>query len=574
MTLTPIDIVFVILLILVVLRSMFRGFVHEFMSMAAIILGILAAVLLSGIVAVKISPYVGNSYWTQIIAFLGLFLLVYVMVKLFEGGLNRVVERINFEQPGPSPRFFPWSGRGTRSDLYRDSGNEGAAVFRSSCRNQSEPVREGASSVDALRESCASVGLVMFENIIGQSQVVEQLQHDTQQAELPSAILLHGPQYSGKLSIALELARVLTCEKGSAEWNCTCKTCAAQRQLVHPETLLLGGRYFLQDILACGEALRQNRRPAAQYLYVRSLRKLLRRFDSVLWEGDETRLAKSSDPLTLLAETAEELTPVRDDAPIPGPTTLPRALPSETRLEKLLSKALAAAEKVCTQLVTDNVPVGMIRRATFWAHMTTQSRRKVIIIENADGMQAGSRNALLKVLEEPPAGVYFVLTTTRRGAIIPTILSRTRSYATRDRGLDDTQQVLDRIFRLPSEGCATMRDFFLRMEFAGTADIRLQAHAFLEAVLAAAPDPSVVVAVQAAMKAASTRSAFRYFADELLRRSQAELRTLPPGSRLAGIGRLERWGRILEEHVARVEQLNMSGESAIEMLYYEMRRPG
>ncbi|HUX12768.1 MAG TPA: hypothetical protein VMW87_07045 [Spirochaetia bacterium] len=414
----------------------------------------------------------------------------------------------------------------------------------------------------------------MFENIIGQPQVVEQLLHDTRQAELPSAILLHGPQYSGKLSIALELARVLTCEKGSAEWNCTCRTCAAQRQLSHPETLLLGGRYFLQDILACGESLRRNRRPAAQYLYVRSLRKLLRRFDSILWEGDEARLGKASDSLTLLAETAEELTPVRDESTTSGKASSVRALPSETRLEKLLGKALSAAEKVCAQLVTDNVPVGMIRRATFWAHMTTQSARKVIIIENADGMQAGSRNALLKVLEEPPAGVYFVLTTTRRGAIIPTILSRTRSYVTRERGLDDTQQVLERIFRLPSEGCATMRDFFLRMEFAGTADIRLQAHAFLEAVIGAAPDTSVVAAVQAALKAASTRSAFRYFADELLRRSQAELRTLEPGTRSGGIRRLERWGQILEEHVARVEQLNMSGESAVETLYYEMRRPG
>jgi len=105
-SLTPLDIVFVILLILVVLRAMFRGFVHEFMSMAALILGILAAVLLSGIVAVKISPYIGNSYWTQIIAFLGLFLLVYVVVKLFEGGLNRVVERINLNSLDRALGFF------------------------------------------------------------------------------------------------------------------------------------------------------------------------------------------------------------------------------------------------------------------------------------------------------------------------------------------------------------------------------------------------------------------------------------------------------------------------------------
>lgn len=409
----------------------------------------------------------------------------------------------------------------------------------------------------------------MFENIIGQQEVVEQLIHDLRQNELPNALLLHGPRYSGKLSIALELARVLTCEKGTAEWNCACRSCAAQRQLTHTETLLLGGRYFLQDILASGESLRRNRRAASQFLYIRALRKLLRRFDPVLWEGEEARLSKGADHLTLLAETADALTPGREDSPGGG-----RELPSETRLEKLLSKAMTAAEKVCNQLVSDNVPVNMIRRATFWAHLTTRSSRKVVIIENADGMQDSSRNALLKVLEEPPAGVYFLLLTTRRGAIIPTILSRTRNYATHGRGLDQTQQVLERIFRLPSEGCATMRDFFLRMEFSGDADVRLHAHAFLQAIRAPKADTGVVAAVQGVLKSATTRSAFRYFADEVLRQSQNELRTLEGAERAVDLRRIERRGRVIEDHVIRVEQLNMSADSAIETLFYELRRSG
>ncbi|WP_455382805.1 CvpA family protein [Salinispira pacifica] len=106
MSLTPLDIVFIILLILVVMRAMFRGFVHEFMSMAALILGILAAVLLSGVVAVKLAPFLGGSYWTQIVAFLGLFLVVYVVVKIFEGGLNRLVERINLNSLDRALGFF------------------------------------------------------------------------------------------------------------------------------------------------------------------------------------------------------------------------------------------------------------------------------------------------------------------------------------------------------------------------------------------------------------------------------------------------------------------------------------
>jgi len=411
----------------------------------------------------------------------------------------------------------------------------------------------------------------MFENIIGQQQTISQLSRDVQSGELPASVLIHGPQYSGKLSTALELARALTCETGDAAWNCNCRSCFQQRHLLHQETLLLGGRYFLQDIVACGESLKYNRKDASRFLYIRALRKLLRRFDPVLWEGEESKLSKVMEHLSSLQEIAESLTP--------GPE-----LPTEAKLEKILERALASSGKVCAALVTDNIPVNMVRRATYWAHMTTQAARKVIIIENAEAMQESSRNALLKVLEEPPRGVYFVLTTPRRGAVIATILSRTRSYSLRDRGLDETQSVLERIFRLPAEGCATMRDFFLRMEFSGAADIRLQAHNFIQSVLSAKPDADAIAEVATTLRSAPTRSAFRYFMEELSRQAQEILRNLDGGLGTEPVGesrehhrilgRLEQWNELLREQVTRVEQFNMSADSALETLYYQMRRAG
>jgi membrane protein required for colicin V production len=106
MTITGIDIVFIIVLLITVVRALVRGFVHEFMSMAAIILGIVTAVLLSGVVAVKIAPYIGNTTWTQVVAFLGLFLAVYIVVKIFESALNRLVERINLDSLDRALGFF------------------------------------------------------------------------------------------------------------------------------------------------------------------------------------------------------------------------------------------------------------------------------------------------------------------------------------------------------------------------------------------------------------------------------------------------------------------------------------
>ncbi|MGB3794770.1 MAG: AAA family ATPase [Alteraurantiacibacter sp.] len=56
----------------------------------------------------------------------------------------------------------------------------------------------------------------------------------------------------------------------------------------------------------------------------------------------------------------------------------------------------------------------------------TLGSRRVIIIDPADDMETSAANALLKSLEEPPAGTYFLLIAHRMGRLLPTIRSRCR----------------------------------------------------------------------------------------------------------------------------------------------------
>ena len=49
-----------------------------------------------------------------------------------------------------------------------------------------------------------------------------------------------------------------------------------------------------------------------------------------------------------------------------------------------------------------------------------------MIIDPADDLERNAANALLKALEEPPAGTYFLLVTHRPGRLLPTIRSRCR----------------------------------------------------------------------------------------------------------------------------------------------------
>lgn len=57
----------------------------------------------------------------------------------------------------------------------------------------------------------------------------------------------------------------------------------------------------------------------------------------------------------------------------------------------------------------------------------TLGARRVIVIDSADDLEKSAINALLKSLEEPPQGSFFVLVSHRPGGLLPTVRSRCRT---------------------------------------------------------------------------------------------------------------------------------------------------
>jgi len=71
------------------------------------------------------------------------------------------------------------------------------------------------------------------------------------------------------------------------------------------------------------------------------------------------------------------------------------------------------------------IPVDAIRRLRDEAFlMPNESAYRVMILAGADQMRHEAQNALLKILEEPPAHVIFILTCDSRTAMLATIQSR------------------------------------------------------------------------------------------------------------------------------------------------------
>lgn len=74
-----------------------------------------------------------------------------------------------------------------------------------------------------------------------------------------------------------------------------------------------------------------------------------------------------------------------------------------------------------------NIPIDEVR--AMQRRLTTRptlGERRVVIVDPADDLETNASNALLKSLEEPPRGTFFLLVSHRIGRLLPTIRSRCR----------------------------------------------------------------------------------------------------------------------------------------------------
>ncbi len=278
----------------------------------------------------------------------------------------------------------------------------------------------------------------MFENVLGQP-VIQLLRDEIARNSLPPALLFTGPEASGKLTAALEAARTLSC-MATGSWTCSCESCKRHKDLSASDLLILGTRDTLLETKAAARAFCSLKTSPAQYLFIRAVRKLTARFDSRLWDTDESRFVKAAPILADIDEALSDLI-----SRCSGEDTL--SAEDEKKIEKETEKITGLCEKLQEDCLYDALPVNQVRKASAWVRLMPVGKKKVLIIENADKMQESARNAFLKILEEPPEYTVFILTATRRTAIIPTILSRVRPYSFIERASAHHQAVIERVFR-------------------------------------------------------------------------------------------------------------------------------
>jgi DNA polymerase-3 subunit delta' len=89
------------------------------------------------------------------------------------------------------------------------------------------------------------------------------------------------------------------------------------------------------------------------------------------------------------------------------------------------------------------ITVDEVRRLRNFLHLSAaDGGRRAVIVDPADEMNPAAANALLKMLEEPPAGVTFLIVGHQPARLLPTIRSRCRELRLGTLGPDDLARAI------------------------------------------------------------------------------------------------------------------------------------
>ncbi|MBM3161805.1 MAG: DNA polymerase III subunit delta' [Chlorobi bacterium] len=203
-----------------------------------------------------------------------------------------------------------------------------------------------------------------WNDIIGQKQQIRILQKAIESGRLAHAYLFTGPEACGKESVAFELARIMNCRgfrETPEDGSCgTCPDCVQINTFMHRNV-----EYVFPveaALLDAGESAKKENRKFSE---------ARERYEALLEE--------------------KQLNPY--------------FTPSMDRSMGILSEQIVALQQKAL-------------------YMPAEGHRKVFIISQAERMNPAAANKLLKLLEEPPGHILFILVSSRPEAVLPTIRSR------------------------------------------------------------------------------------------------------------------------------------------------------
>ncbi len=286
----------------------------------------------------------------------------------------------------------------------------------------------------------------MFAHICGQDRITQLITQEFTNGELPHALLFYGGAYSGRMTTALETARIITCAREGLP-ACLCEPCRRSRILEHPYTIVFANRDFTSLIQAAMHAYQYGRNEAAKHLVLRSVQLLVKRFDPLFLQRQDATQKKLAVHVTELQQHLMEFS--REDDR------------KADRQDRNLKRITSLCVRLTSSIKSGNIPVQAVRSVTSWLMTKPRDIQAVVILEGVEHFVDATKNALLKLLEEPPRGVTIMLLSEGKGRIIPTILSRVRKYAFQERSFAQESSIIRDVYYADGESYDSLPTFFL-----------------------------------------------------------------------------------------------------------------
>ncbi len=254
---------------------------------------------------------------------------------------------------------------------------------------------------------------------------------------LSRSVLFAGPRMSGRLTTALELAFHMDGRDGD------------YAMLESDNIVFIPQRNLLVPVMSAYNLLKENTSMGMRNHFVREIRKVLLQYHPALQDsGTDQKKDRLFDRAASVQEQLFDLAAADCD----DRKTLLSIC--DGIMEDVLSKDFLSKGRKKGGLVVDDVR--LIRNYLYGG-----GGRRFVMIENIEQAQDAAKNALLKILEEPPEGGYFFLVSDNPQRILPTILSRVVKFTFPAPSAGDLNCFLKSVFHSRKE-YGDLDEFFFR----------------------------------------------------------------------------------------------------------------
>ena len=279
----------------------------------------------------------------------------------------------------------------------------------------------------------------MFENIIGQENVVSLLRSDITNNKLSNSMILYGNKTTGKLTTALELVRVLNCETNGS--NCLCNNCDRIRSLNFEGLIFLSRRDFSFQLKEKLNSYKKFKHKKYLSDIVKIMKLIFLPLHDFIIDNSLNEIEKKQ-----ISAQFENINDILSKDNINSIDM--------NNLEKIV-------EKINILYKSLNIPINSIRSVLNWTHIPQPDINRFVIMDHVEHFEKASQNILLKRLEEPSKNLYFILLAERKDKILKTILSRCRLYHFKKMEKNNVNFIIKSVYGIDSNS-DSLQHFLLR----------------------------------------------------------------------------------------------------------------